>query len=56
LAEYVKAPEITRTRLYLETMAEVLSSVQDKWIVDERVTQLLPVLQQPSPAATEVRK
>jgi len=53
LAEYVKAPEVTRTRLYLETMAEVLPAVKDKWIVDERVTQLLPVLQ---PAAGEVRK
>lgn len=56
LAEYVKAPEVTRTRLYLETMAEVLPAVKDKWIVDERVTQLLPVLQPAAPAAGEVRK
>ena len=45
LAEFVKAPAVTRTRLYLETMQEVLPQVRGKWIVDERVTQLLPVLQ-----------
>ncbi|MBL9078475.1 MAG: FtsH protease activity modulator HflK [Planctomycetes bacterium] len=45
LAEYVKAPEVTRTRLYLETMRDVLPTMGDKWIVDERVTQLLPMLQ-----------
>lgn len=44
LAEYSKAPAITRTRLYLETMREVLPALGDKWIVDERVTQLLPLL------------
>ena len=37
--------EVTRTRLYLETMREVLPQLGDKWIVDERVTQLLPMLQ-----------
>lgn len=44
LTEYVKAPAITKTRLYLETMREVLPALGDKWIVDERVTQLLPML------------
>ena len=44
LAEYVKAPEATRTRLYLETMKEVLPQMASTWIVDERVTQLLPML------------
>lgn len=45
LAEYVKAPVVTRTRLYLETMQEVLPKLRDKWVVDERITQLLPMLQ-----------
>lgn len=50
LAEYLKAPEVTRTRLYLETMAEVLPSIRQKTIVDEKVTQLLPLLPSSSPA------
>ena len=33
LAEYVKAPDITRQRLYLEAMEEILPNV-DKFIVD----------------------
>ena len=45
LAEFVKAPEATRTRLYLETMTEVLPQMNGTWIVDERVTQLVPMLQ-----------
>ena len=34
LSEYAKAPEVTRKRLYLETMEEVLGRV-DKVILDE---------------------
>ncbi len=45
LAEYVKAPEVTRRRLYLETMAEVLSQVRSKVILDDSVAGgLLPLL------------
>lgn len=44
LAEYVKAKEVTRTRLYLETMREVLPTLEGQWIVDGAVTQLLPLL------------
>ena len=44
LAEYTKAPEITRTRLYLETMGEILPQVGQKIIVDESLRQLLPIL------------
>ncbi|HEX5050623.1 MAG TPA: FtsH protease activity modulator HflK [Planctomycetota bacterium] len=45
LAQYIKAPAVTRTRLYLETMATVLPALASKWIVDDKVTQLLPLLQ-----------
>lgn len=45
LAEYIKAPEATRTRLYLETMNEVLPLMQGTWIVDASVTQLVPMMQ-----------
>src|SRR5258705_2294164 len=44
LQEYVKAPEITRTRLYLETMSESLPQMGQKIIVDESLRQLLPIL------------
>ena len=44
LQQYVKAPEITRTRLYLETMSEVLPQMGQKIIVDESLRQLLPIL------------
>lgn len=55
LAEYTKAPAIARTRLYLETMQEVLPQLRSAWIVDERIPQLLPML--PGAAAQpEVRK
>jgi membrane protease subunit HflK len=44
LAEYVKAPEVTRRRLYLETMADVLPKVKNKVIVGDDVKGLLPIL------------
>jgi HflK protein len=44
LAEYTKAPEVTRRRLYLETMSEVLPAVKNKVIVGEEVKGLLPLL------------
>jgi modulator of FtsH protease HflK len=44
LQQYIKAPEITRTRLYLETMSEILPQAGQKIIVDESLRQLLPVL------------
>ena len=45
LEQYSKSPAVTRTRLYLETMKEVLPALADTWIVDASVTQLLPMLQ-----------
>jgi membrane protease subunit HflK len=44
LQQYVKAPDITRTRLYLETMGAVLPETGPKIIVDESLRQLLPIL------------
>lgn len=44
LAEFEKAPEITRTRLYLEAMEEVFAQVKDKIIIDESVRGILPLL------------
>ncbi|PYI94165.1 MAG: FtsH protease activity modulator HflK [Verrucomicrobia bacterium] len=44
LGQYAKAPEITRTRLYLETMGDVLSMTGQKIIIDESMRNLLPIL------------
>jgi len=44
LAEYLKAPEVTRERMYLETMTEVLPQFERKIIIDDSVSQLLPLL------------
>ena len=44
LQQYVKAPDITRTRLYLETMGDVLPETGPKIIIDESLRQLLPIL------------
>ncbi len=44
LTEFNKAPEVTRRRIYLETMGEVLANVRHKVIVDENTKGLLPLL------------
>jgi membrane protease subunit HflK len=44
LQQYVKAPEITRIRLYLETMGEILPQTGQQIIVDESLRQPLPIL------------
>ena len=48
LAQYLKAPEVTRTRIYLETLGEVLPKARQQIIVDDTVQQILPML--PFPA------
>ncbi len=45
LAEYKKAPDITRKRLYLETLAEVLPNAKNKYIIDAEESSILPLLQ-----------
>ena len=45
LAEYVKSPEVTRQRLYLETMQEVLPQLSRKILLDEKAGQIFPLLQ-----------
>jgi membrane protease subunit HflK len=54
LAEYLKAPEVTKKRLYLETMGEVLSQVPGKIILDEKASSFLPLmnLRQAEPQTT----
>lgn len=47
LEQYVKAPDVTRTRIYLETLGEVLPNARQAIIVDDSVQQLLPMLPLP---------
>lgn len=43
--EYQKAPEVTKQRIYIETMREVLPNLGRKIIIDEEASQILPLLQ-----------
>lgn len=45
LNEYQKAPEVTRKRIYLETMGEILPTLPGKVILDDDVPQFLPLMQ-----------
>ncbi len=45
LAEYLKAPEVTSQRLYLEMMQEVLPQLSRKIVLDEKAGQIFPLLQ-----------
>ena len=45
LAEYIKAPDVTRRRLYLETMQEVMPVVKNKIVLDDKAASVLPLLQ-----------
>jgi membrane protease subunit HflK len=49
LEQYDKAPDVTRRRLYLETMAEVLPKLGGKIILDEDASQFLPLMNLPAP-------
>jgi len=44
LAEYTKAPAITKKRLYLETLMNVLPKAKEKYILDPSQTSILPLL------------
>lgn len=48
LEQYIKAPSVTRTRIYLETLGDVLPQARQQIIVDDTVQQILPML--PFPA------
>jgi membrane protease subunit HflK len=44
LTEFKKAPEVTKKRMYLETMSEILPGVPGKVILDEKAPQFLPLM------------
>ena len=43
-AEYDKAPEVTRRRIYIETLQDVMPDIRSKIIVDEQTHGILPLL------------
>ncbi|HXH28846.1 MAG TPA: FtsH protease activity modulator HflK [Candidatus Polarisedimenticolia bacterium] len=44
LTEYRRAPDVTRRRLYIEAMSDILPKIERKYIVDDQVKGLLPLL------------
>ncbi|MCP3966888.1 MAG: FtsH protease activity modulator HflK [Lentisphaerae bacterium] len=44
LAEYNKAPEITKKRIYIETMSEVIPMAKQKYVMDPTQSSILPLL------------
>lgn len=52
-AAYQRAPEVTRRRMYLETMSEIYPKVKKKVVLDEKLKGILPLL--PMPGTPEVK-
>lgn len=52
LSEYLKAPEVTKRRIYIETMAQVIPQLGKKVIIDDKASQVLPLL----PLSSEVQR
>lgn len=44
LTEYTKAPEVTRRRIYVETLQAVLPNLRAKIVIDEKTRSILPLL------------
>lgn len=55
LAQYQRAPEVTRRRLYLEAMADILPQAKALYIVDSSQKALLPLLRFDSPQMPMVK-
>jgi len=44
LSEYKKAPEVTRRRIYIETLQDVMPDIKSKIVIDEQARSILPLL------------
>jgi len=53
LAEYRRAPDITRRRLYVEAMTDIVPKLENRYIVDEKVRGVLPLLNLGPPAGKD---
>jgi len=55
LAEYTKAPEVTRRRIYVETLQDVMPGIRSKFIIDESARGILPLLNLDGPKPKEAK-
>ncbi|MGR8932779.1 MAG: FtsH protease activity modulator HflK [Gammaproteobacteria bacterium] len=55
LAQYLKAPDVTRARIYLETLGDILPQARQQLIVDDSIRQILPLLPFSGPAVEEAK-
>lgn len=53
LAEYSKAPEVTRRRIYIETLQDVMPGIRSKIVIDEQSRSILPLLNLPGAKGTQ---
>jgi membrane protease subunit HflK len=44
LAEYSKAPEVTRRRIYIETLQQIMPDIRSKIVIDDQARSILPLL------------
>lgn len=42
-SEYIKSPQVTRQRLYLETMSDILTNTENITIIDKSLENLIPI-------------
>jgi membrane protease subunit HflK len=47
--EYNRARDVTRRRMYLETMLEIMPKVKELYVIDEKQQSLIPLLQMAPP-------
>jgi membrane protease subunit HflK len=50
--EYRQAPQVTRERLYLETMETVLAGTEGQRLIDGELRNILPIQNITAPAST----
>jgi membrane protease subunit HflK len=43
-AEYSRSKDVTRRRLYLESMSKILPKIEKKYIIDDQIKGLLPLM------------
>ena len=52
LAEYQKAPDVTRRRMYLDSFGELIGRIDHLYVMDEKQTNLLPLFNLSTPSAS----
>ncbi|MCL5129283.1 FtsH protease activity modulator HflK [Algibacter sp. L4_22] len=54
--EFIKAPEVTKKRIYLETMSSVIPNIGNVVITDQKGSNVLPLLQMQMNKKTEINE